>query len=102
MSFPVLEVAGSPYEMGLAHGKALARQIAEYAAERVQLSGQRAWTGRDASRTEVMALAAATPSSSSNSRGEYSRCRSTHAAASAITSVRGAGRRRRRFRRTVG
>src|SRR5690606_27247627 len=59
MSFPVLEVAGSPYEMGLAHGKALARQIAEYAAERVQLSGQRAWTGRDASRAEVMALAAA-------------------------------------------
>lgn len=59
MSVPVLKVSGSPYEMGLAHGKAMAEQIAAYAAERVQLAGERGWTGREASSEEVLALAAA-------------------------------------------
>ena len=41
MNVPVLKVSGSPYEMGLAHGKAIAEQIAAYAAERVRLAGER-------------------------------------------------------------
>lgn len=59
MKVPVLDIAGAPYELGLAHGKALAAQIAAYTAERVELAGTSGWTGREASRDEVMALAAA-------------------------------------------
>ncbi len=54
---PLLRVAGSPYEMGLAHGRRLASSIAGYAAERMALAGSPAWAGRQASRAEVLELA---------------------------------------------
>ncbi|HZJ10845.1 MAG TPA: C45 family peptidase, partial [Trueperaceae bacterium] len=59
MNVPVLEVGGAPYDLGLEHGKAMARQIAAYAAERVALAGTSGWTGRDSTRAEVLAVAAA-------------------------------------------
>src|SRR5690606_19248412 len=61
-SFPTrrssdLTISGAPYRLGLAHGQAFAKQIAAYAAERVALAGTKAWTGRELSRTELLALA---------------------------------------------
>ena len=59
MKVPTITLTGDPYAMGLAHGKAMARQIAAYTAERVALAGSSAWTGRDSSRTELLDLATA-------------------------------------------
>lgn len=59
MHVPTLSLTGDPYAMGLAHGKALARQIAEYTAERVSLAGTTDWTGRTTRREQLLALAAA-------------------------------------------
>jgi len=56
---PLLRVEGSPYEMGLAHGRALAASVRAYAAERVELARSPVWSGRPATRAEVLALAAA-------------------------------------------
>ncbi len=56
---PLLRVAGSPYEMGLAHGRALAASVRSYAAERVALACSPAWSGRRATRDEVLGLARA-------------------------------------------
>lgn len=54
-----LTLAGDPYEMGLAHGRALAGQIAAYSAERVALAATAPWTGRATPKNELLELAAA-------------------------------------------
>ncbi len=57
MKVPTLELTGSPYEFGLAHGRAFREVIRSYAEERVALAGQPNWTGRALSREQVLALA---------------------------------------------
>lgn len=53
----VLQVKGSPYELGYTHGKAFAREIAELTEERLQLSCDPFWTGgQQATLEEVLAL----------------------------------------------
>lgn len=59
MSVPVLDVSGSPFEMGFAHGRAFAAAIRNYAQERIALAGSPGWTGRTVSRSDVLALAEA-------------------------------------------
>ncbi|MCB0180858.1 MAG: hypothetical protein KDI62_21690 [Anaerolineae bacterium] len=54
--FRVLELSGSPFEMGYRHGQAYADQIPELAEERVRLSSDKKWTGRTLARAEVLAL----------------------------------------------
>ncbi len=56
---PLLRVAGSPYEMGFAHGRAAAASVRAYAEERVALACSPTWSGREATRAEVLALAGA-------------------------------------------
>jgi isopenicillin-N N-acyltransferase-like protein len=55
----VLELAGSPEEVGAAHGAAYADEIREYTEERVRLSSEGTWAGHAMSRDEVLALAEA-------------------------------------------
>ena len=55
----VLELSGSSFEMGYAHGAAHRDAIRHFADERVRLSGDPLWTGRTLSRTEVLDLAEA-------------------------------------------
>jgi isopenicillin-N N-acyltransferase-like protein len=55
----VLELNGSPHEMGFRHGRRFAREIRHYARERVRLSGSPAWTGRQLERHDVLELAEA-------------------------------------------
>ena len=57
MHVPSLRLTGDPYAMGLAHGTHMAKQIAEYTAERVALAGTTDWTGRDCSREHLLFLA---------------------------------------------
>lgn len=52
----VLQLAGSPFEMGRQHGLAYAHDIKELAEERVMLSSDKNWTGHQLSRAEVLAL----------------------------------------------
>jgi isopenicillin-N N-acyltransferase-like protein len=53
----VLRVAGTPYEIGYAHGKAFAKEIGELTEERLHLSCDPFWTGgQSASLEEVLAL----------------------------------------------
>lgn len=59
MTVSILDLTGSPYEMGYAHGRAFEDAIRHYAEERVALAGGAAWTGREARKEEVMALAEA-------------------------------------------
>lgn len=59
MKLPTLELRGSAHEFGLAHGRAFRGAIRAYAAERVRLAGDPGWTGRSATRAEVLALAEA-------------------------------------------
>lgn len=59
MKIASLSISGEPFEMGLEHGKAMAKQIDAYATERVRLAGTRGWTGRDSSREQLLAIAAA-------------------------------------------
>lgn len=59
MSIRVLELRGSPFDMGFAHGRAFRDDIRHYAEERVELAGDASWSGRSASRSEVLALAEA-------------------------------------------
>lgn len=54
--FRVLDLAGSPFEMGYRHGLTYAAQIPELAEERVRLSSSKKWTGRELTRAEVLAL----------------------------------------------
>ena len=59
MKVPTLELRGSPYEFGLAHGRAFRDAIRDYAVERMRLAGEEGWTGRSSSRAEVLAVAEA-------------------------------------------
>src|SRR5690606_16206367 len=59
MKVPTLELRGSPYEFGLAHGRAFRAAIRNYAVERMGLAGEPSWTGRTSSRAEVLAVAEA-------------------------------------------
>src|SRR5690554_970154 len=59
MTVPTLELRGSPYEFGLAHGRAFRGAIRDYAVERMRLAGEPHWTGRSSSRAEVLAVAEA-------------------------------------------
>ena len=59
MTVPVLELSGTPFEMGYTHGQAFAAAIRHYAKERIALAGSKGWTGRSASRSEVLAIAEA-------------------------------------------
>jgi isopenicillin-N N-acyltransferase like protein len=55
----VLELSGSPYDMGYQHGITYAEAIHHFAEERVKLSGDEAWSGRSLPRSDVLALAEA-------------------------------------------
>ena len=55
----VLELAGSYYEMGKAHGKRYHDEIHMFTEDRVGLSSDENWTGRNLSRDAVIALAEA-------------------------------------------
>ena len=55
----VLELSGSPFDIGYAHGAAYKDAICHFAEERVRLSGDPVWTGRTLSRAEVLELAQA-------------------------------------------
>ena len=55
----VLELSGSPYEMGKKHGTSYDDEIHMFTKERVELSQNRDWTGRNLSHHAVMALAEA-------------------------------------------
>ena len=55
----VLELSGTPYDMGYKHGQTYAKEIQHFAEERVRLSGDPEWSGRNFTADEVLALAAA-------------------------------------------
>ena len=55
----VVDLAGTPFEMGYAHGSAYQGAIRHFAEERVRLSGDPLWTGRSLARAEVLKLAEA-------------------------------------------
>ncbi len=52
----LLELSGTPYEIGYAHGRAFADDIRRYTEERVALAGGAGWTGHDLPQDEVLAL----------------------------------------------
>lgn len=52
----VLKLSGTPYEMGYAHGKAYYDSIHHFTEERLRLSSDVNWTGRNLSREAVLAL----------------------------------------------
>jgi isopenicillin-N N-acyltransferase-like protein len=52
----VLEIAGSPYEMGYQHGLAYAKEIRALADERIRLCGDPLWTGQAMPRERILAL----------------------------------------------
>lgn len=54
-----LELSGSPYEMGMKHGKTYHDDIHMFTEDRVELSQNIDWTGRNLSREAVIALAEA-------------------------------------------
>ena len=56
MTLPILDVAGTPAEMGATHGRVARDALRAFAAERVRLAGEPAWTGRALSRSAVLAL----------------------------------------------
>jgi len=56
MTIPILDVAGTPAEMGAAHGRVARDALRAFAAERVGLAGEPAWTGRSLTRAQVLAL----------------------------------------------
>lgn len=53
----MLELSGSYYDMGFAHGQAFREEIRYFTEDRVKLSMGKAWTGRALSREAVLALA---------------------------------------------
>jgi isopenicillin-N N-acyltransferase like protein len=53
----VLELSGSPYDMGYQHGITYSEAIHHFAEERVKLAGDEAWSGRNLDRADVLALA---------------------------------------------
>ncbi len=54
----VLDVAGDPHSMGVAHGRAFGAEIGVYTEERVHLVCNGSWSGRPLERAEVLDLAA--------------------------------------------
>jgi isopenicillin-N N-acyltransferase like protein len=54
-----LELSGSPYEIGMKHGKTYHDEIHMFTEDRVELSQNMDWTGRNLSREAVIALAEA-------------------------------------------
>ncbi len=52
----LLEVSGSPFEMGRQHAATYAQEIRELTEDRLQLSSNKNWTGKELSRQEVLAL----------------------------------------------
>ncbi|MEZ4632134.1 MAG: C45 family peptidase [Deinococcales bacterium] len=57
MAIRVLELGGSFFDMGYKHGFLYREAIRRFARERLRLSGEVAWTGRQASRSEILSLA---------------------------------------------
>ena len=55
----VLDLSGTPYDLGHAHGAAYRDEVRAFADERVRLSGDPLWTGRAFSEGEVLELAEA-------------------------------------------
>jgi isopenicillin-N N-acyltransferase like protein len=55
----VLDLAGSPTEVGATHGRAYAAEIREYTDERVRLSTEGTWSGHATNPNDVLALAEA-------------------------------------------
>ena len=55
----VVKLAGTPYQMGYAHGERFHDEIRRFTEERVRLCGSIEWTGRQLSRQAVIALAEA-------------------------------------------
>ena len=55
----VIQLAGSPYEMGYAHGERFRHEIRRFTEERVRLCSSIEWTGRELPREAVIALAEA-------------------------------------------
>lgn len=55
----VLDLVGTPAEVGWAHGEAHRTEIREYADERVHLSSEGTWSGHAMTRAEILALAEA-------------------------------------------
>ncbi|MCY4631380.1 MAG: C45 family autoproteolytic acyltransferase/hydrolase [bacterium] len=53
----VLDAAGSPGEIGAAHGRAHAAEIRAYAADRVQIVASGMWTGTPLTRADVLDIA---------------------------------------------
>lgn len=53
----VLTLSGSHYDMGFQHGKAYADQIREVTEERIKLSCDETWTGRNLAQDHVLELA---------------------------------------------
>ncbi len=53
----VLDAAGSPGEIGVAHGRAHAAEIRAYAADRVGIVASGMWTGASLSRADVLDIA---------------------------------------------
>lgn len=53
---PILDVAGSPADMGASHGRVARDALRAFAAERVRLAGDPTWTGRELDRAHVLAL----------------------------------------------
>ncbi len=52
----LLEVSGAPFEMGRQHAAAYPREIQELTEDRLHLSSNKNWTGKELSRQEVLAL----------------------------------------------
>ena len=52
----LLELTGSYYDMGFAHGPTYADDIRRYTEERVSLAGEAGWTGHTLTRDEVLSL----------------------------------------------
>jgi isopenicillin-N N-acyltransferase like protein len=59
LGLPIVDLAGSPAEMGARHGTIARDALRAFAEERVHLAGRPAWTGRSLSRAQVLALAGA-------------------------------------------
>ena len=55
----LLEISGSPFQMGHQHGLAYPQEIKELAEDRLHLSSSKHWTGKQLSRQEVLSLAEA-------------------------------------------
>ncbi|NJN93279.1 MAG: hypothetical protein HC875_03910 [Anaerolineales bacterium] len=52
----LLEVSGTPFEMGRQHAATYPKEIQELTEDRLSLSSDRNWTGKELSRQEVLAL----------------------------------------------